>query len=1047
MHLPKVGIIALVTFLIVILNAHWGLTISSSNLSWKTAEVQLVPNYQVLTQNLDNRKTRADGLLRQATKQIQTEQLQAAIQSAEQALTIYKEISDTEGESKALKSLADIYFALGDYTKALEYQQQSWAIEQSLFEQQLDELKLSLEQLRESTLQREELPSINTTLTPPLNHPRQTEAEQLLQQAKEESQQYQLEAAIQSAEQALAIYRAISDREGERKALDRLGKVYSLMGNYSKALEYYDQSLAILQESNELMAQELDDTQPERIAQESLPPTFFSMMNQGRTYRTQNDYAKAVEYFEQALTFAQESNNLDQESHALSELGSAYLSLGNYAKALAYTQEYLVIARKLGNLQQEYLALSSLGSNYGILGDNSKAIEFYEQALTLAQEIGNPEQEASALNTLGSMYFSISPQEYQAQVINYHHQALTIARAIGDLWEEYRSLNGLSGIYSFLEDYDTAIEYSQQTLAIAPQLGKTMEGNALAGLGNVYLSQGDYAQAIDYYQQGLAIARSFGKLWEETLYLENIASAYSQLQEYDKVIEYEQKVLAIARELGEPVWEGYSLGSLGHALFKAGKLAEAEKMLFAALEIQESQRQGLDDSNKISFLDTGSQIYNYRTLQQVLIAQNKTNAALEIAERARARAFVELLATRLASNSIEVPTINPPNIQQIQQIAQAQNATLVEYSIIGESFQVKQQPTFDSQLYIWVIQPTGKITFRQVELTSLTKPNNSLASLVVNTRKSLGVRGRAIITVDSSQESQAKATERLQQLHQILIQPIADLLTADPTQKVIFMPQGYLFLVPFPALQDKLGKHLIEKHTILTAPSIQVLHLTRQQRDRIAGEHRSRGVGKVALVVGNPTMPSLSLSPGEKPQQLSSLPGAERETNAIAPLLNTLPLIGNQATETAIKQQLGKARIIHLATHGLLDEERGLGSAIALTPSSKDDGLLTAEEILNFKLNAELVVLSACDTGRGRITGDGVVGLSRSFISAGVPSIIVSLWQVPDTPTASLMTQFYQSLSSNPNKAQALRSAMLATMKQHPNPKNWAAFTLIGEAN
>jgi CHAT domain-containing protein len=92
------------------------------------------------------------------------------------------------------------------------------------------------------------------------------------------------------------------------------------------------------------------------------------------------------------------------------------------------------------------------------------------------------------------------------------------------------------------------------------------------------------------------------------------------------------------------------------------------------------------------------------------------------------------------------------------------------------------------------------------------------------------------------------------------------------------------------------------------------------------------------------------------------------------------------------------------------------------------------------------VVLSACDTGRGKITGDGVIGLSRSLITAGVPSVIVSLWSIPDAPTASLMTKFYKNLQQNPDKAQALRSAMLTTMKQHPNPVDWAAFTLIGEA-
>jgi CHAT domain-containing protein len=127
----------------------------------------------------------------------------------------------------------------------------------------------------------------------------------------------------------------------------------------------------------------------------------------------------------------------------------------------------------------------------------------------------------------------------------------------------------------------------------------------------------------------------------------------------------------------------------------------------------------------------------------------------------------------------------------------------------------------------------------------------------------------------------------------------------------------------------------------------------------------------------------------------------------------------------------------------------GVPGAIALAPDGTgelNDGLLTTSEILDMNLNAELVVLSACDTGRGRITGDGVIGLSRSLITAGVPSVIVSLWSVPDAPTASLMTQFYQNLQTNPDKAQALRQAMLTTMQNHPHPRDWAAFTLIGEA-
>ncbi|NES25353.1 MAG: CHAT domain-containing protein [Symploca sp. SIO3E6] len=388
------------------------------------------------------------------------------------------------------------------------------------------------------------------------------------------------------------------------------------------------------------------------------------------------------------------------------------------------------------------------------------------------------------------------------------------------------------------------------------------------------------------------------------------------------------------------------------------------------------------------------------------------------------------------------------------------------------------------------MQPTGKITFRRVDLTTLDIP---LQDLVPNSRQSLGVRNRGQIStpayapgdlvklnsdapdyepwevvavnalngilsltqssfpegvtidrpvtdVTAKVESRRANHSRLQKLHQLLIEPIADLLPTKPETSVIFIPHKEIFLVPFPALQDAAGKYLIEKHTILTAPAIQVLDLTHKQRQHVSSS------AKDILVVGNPTMPQVSFEPGEPPQPLAPLPNAEQEAQEIARRLRTKAITGSQATKAAVVTQLPKARIIHLATHGLLDDTQGLGSAIALAPSSKDNGLLTAQEIIDMNLNAELVVLSACNTGQGRITGDGVIGLSRSLIAAGIPSTIVSLWTVPDAPTADLMTDFYKNLQHTGDKAQALRQAMLTTMQQHPNPRNWAAFTLIGES-
>ena len=309
-----------------------------------------------------------------------------------------------------------------------------------------------------------------------------------------------------------------------------------------------------------------------------------------------------------------------------------------------------------------------------------------------------------------------------------------------------------------------------------------------------------------------------------------------------------------------------------------------------------------------------------------------------------------------------------------------------------------------------------------------------ITNLVSDTRAAVGA-------TETNPSERYRENQFLQQMYQLLIKPIADLLPTNPNDKVIFIPHKSLFLIPFVALQDEQGKYLIEKHTILTAPSIQVLQLTHSQHQK----NQQSPLAK-STVVGNPIMPQYGL-PGDR-LQLPPLPGAEKEATTIAQILNTKPIIGAEATKAFVTQQMQQSNIIHLATHGLLNEvyKQGLPGAIALTPAGDDDGLLSSSEILDLKLNADLVVLSACNTGRGKLTGDGVIGLSRSLISAGASSIIVSLWSVDDNSTNFLMSEFYQQIQQKPDKAQALRQAMLTTMKQYPEPKYWAAFTLMGES-
>ncbi|WP_414569458.1 CHAT domain-containing protein [Nostoc sp. CCY 9925] len=439
-------------------------------------------------------------------------------------------------------------------------------------------------------------------------------------------------------------------------------------------------------------------------------------------------------------------------------------------------------------------------------------------------------------------------------------------------------------------------------------------------------------------------------------------------------------------------------------------------------DIERWRKKLVDDAPKIEALDKGQPFF--QKLISLLVELGDEKGALVASEKSRARALADLLATRLSTTSTQT-SAESPTLEQIQKIARTQAATLVQYSIIENAGK-------EPYLFIWVVQPTGQVNFKQVSLKSLEQKKTTLESLIAETRKAI---------FEQRDNSQANnPTAYFQQLHELLIQPISELLPSDPNAHIIFIPQKDLFLVPFPALLDADGKYLIEKHTILTAPSIQALDSTHRLRQQNAG------VSKQNLVVGNPVY-------APRPKPLDDLKNWEQGAKDIAAQLNTQAIIGRDATKATILKLLPQARIIHLATHSGFDEEHPLDSWIALTPEgSNDNGELTAGKLLNLyappkgsPLHAELIVLAACETGQGKITGDGVNGLSRSLIAAGIPSAVVSLWSVNEVPTIFLMKEFYKALPSG--KAQALRQAMLATMKEYPNQvTTWAGFTLIGEA-
>ncbi|MBD2200355.1 MULTISPECIES: CHAT domain-containing protein [Calothrix] len=1039
-------------------------------LTFPLGALELVPlrTAPASAQSTNNRKTEADRLLKEGYELFDSYQNQAALKLFEKALGIYRQIKNRQGEGKALRRIGDVYSDFEDHKKAITYYQKALDIAEAINDTDLTSRVLSNWGLAYLKLGNPDL-------------------------------------AKQYSKKALAVAQQSKNYETEALALRSLGAISANTDGLVKAIDFLEKALVALRKANGSS----EDKLRLRKQESSLLSALAGLYNTLGTFLllkkdpNGNELINhSLEVYQEALTIAKEIGDRTQQGSIFLSLGSIYNSQGQYSTALKTVQQALLIFQT-GNHYRSKLreTYSDLASIYGNLNNTKQAISNYEKALkimnsevhnSLLKRFNQGKTKGFMLMNMGNIYM-LKAKNFQQALTFYKQGLATLIEADNlankikvnsyeqQIFEADKKIvkSGITGIcgliqltYIHLNQPDKAkedcpktspavknlslkyqptiynksaksaaelenvrkeLKEAQEELETFPTKGNpNLEAITLSRIGTAYAQLGDNERAWESFQKALKLTDTFEGLQFKPHVYFYVGQFYEQQEKYDKAIDYYNQSGEFAKQSDDQLLESLVFYASGITAIVAKKLPEATTALYRAISVFNSIREVLPDDSQITIFD--NQTHAYDLLQKVLIATNKPEEALEVAEGGRARAFIQLLYSRQSGKGDDklspVITEIPPTIklQNIQRIAKKQNATIVEYTVPKLPKNDDQKRTWDGQkIYIWVVKPTGEIEFTSQEI------NIPLKNLVATSRLSIGV-------VDDSRglfKSEYNVNEKL---YQLLIQPIAQYLPTNPNEKVIFIPQNELFLVPFPALKDEQNKYLIEKHTILTAPAIQVLELTHKQRQQVTGTG--------ALVVGNPTIPDVFQ------QQLGNLPNAEKEASEIAQMLKTKALTGKDATKIVVKQQMENARFIHLATHGLLNDFGfGIPGAIVLAPdkssaskNEKINGLLTASEIFDMKLKAELVVLSACQTGQGDIKGDGVIGLSRSLIAAGVPSVIVSLWSVPDESTKLLMTEFYRQMQQTPDKAQALRQAMLITMKKYSDPKDWAAFTLIGES-
>jgi CHAT domain-containing protein/tetratricopeptide (TPR) repeat protein len=697
---------------------------------------------------------------------------------------------------------------------------------------------------------------------------------------------------------------------------------------------------------------------------------------------------------------------------------------GQFQLALSIFQQTQQVYAENGDLVREANALDLIGNSYDGLGEYANALTAYQAALEIRQLTGDRAGETDSSTNLGITYIRIGQTERAFATLS---EALALHRSLPNQDEPRagRILSGLALAYSQAGEDGQALTFAKRSLASHRQ-GNDQPGEAVAlvRVGVAYLNLGDPVKARVYLDRALELSTRMADASAIARSQQALGNWAWRTGDSNAAKTFFQAALSLREAIDDAAGQGETLNSLGELLYSKGDLPGAIATLTDALERWEALPAGLTDENKISIAELQGQ--TYRLLQVALIEQGDVATALTIAERGRSRAFAELLTHRLKlqgklpiARALDTTIIQSSDIQRL---AQTQNLTLVEYSQVQED------------LFIWVIKPDGQIHFKRTELTG-----EPIATWVAQNREAMGVPFRAGGLVPQGTEPEILPVEvfnaTLRSMYDNLIAPIAVWLPAESTAPVVIIPQGELFLVPFPALRDETGRAFIERHALAFAPAIKILLTPALPQSPLL-------VGRVpAMVVGNPNMP---MDPSTS-MPLPPLPYSQQEAFDVAALLNTEPLVGAAATTQVVVEGMAKSTIIHLATHGLLDDfGTGVPGALSFTPTPEDDGYLTAAEILELPLAAQLVVLSACDTGRGKITGDGVVGLSRSLLTAGVDSVVVSLWAVPDESTALLMKNFYEQLKVYTDPAVALQAAMLIT-RQDPRfsePKFWAAFNL-----
>jgi CHAT domain-containing protein/tetratricopeptide (TPR) repeat protein len=888
--------------------------------------------------------------------------------------------------------------------------------------------------------------------------------------------------------QAFAIYKLVreianqlNDKKGTVAALRGIGNTYLRQGDYSQALEYYDNSLKL--------AEEIDDKTGIGNA----------LGNIGLGHQYLGNYAKSLEYYQKSLKIAEENGDKAVILTTLNNIGNIHQFQSHYPQALEYFQKSLKLAQDTGNKLGVGLALGNIGIVYQYQGNYTQSLEHHQSSLKIAEEMGNKAGIGNAMHNIGLVH---QLQGNYTQALDYYYKSLKIAEDSGNKTEIGIRLDSIGIAYQYQGNDAKALENHQRSLKLAEEIGNKIEiAIRLNNIGSIYQSQGNHTQALENYQRSLKIAEELGNKAGIGNVLNNIGRVYQSRDNNEQAIEFANRAADLAQQINSPgqLWESRILaGQAYHTLNQPEQAKKAFADAIAAIEETRNQIAGDEQQQQQFFAEKLSPYYG---MVGLLIGQHNLMEAFAFAERAKARALLGVLQTGKLNITRAMTLTEKQQEQKFNSELVSLNAQIYKEKLLKQQDQKRldylnsrlnqarlEMEAFQTSLY--AAHPELKIQRGQVQTITLSEaatliPDSKTALLefvvsddqtylfILTKNASQSAPDLKVYTIDIKQKELAKLCSDFRQrladrrisyqdiaakLYNLLLKPVRTQLMGKTNWVII--PDGVLWELPFQALQPARNHFLIEDCAISYAPSLTVL-----QKMVKAGK-RNTMLTNTLLAVGNPiigTETSTRVKTVFMDEQLLPLPDAERQVKLLQKLYTpsrSIVYIGQQAGEAKVKAEAGNSRILHLATHGILNDASPMYSQIVLAHNEADtneDGLLEAWEIMNLELNADLVVLSACETARGKLgAGEGMIGLAWAFFVAGSPATVVSQWKVESVSTTELMVAFHKNLQTatdrqNPKmtKAEAMRRAALKLLKtqDYRHPFYWAAFVIIGDAS